>query len=83
MKKCHSIFRLDHIPGVNVTCEQTTKLMYPGGDFSSDAQFFVFTGVLSFLGTMASLVVYVFFADAYLSEQKRAPMIVSFLLTQD
>lgn len=68
-------FKLDHDEHVNVTCGGTKAyLMYPPGDYSSDAQFFVFTGVVSFLGTMASLVVYVFFSEMYLSEQKRAPM---------
>ena len=51
--------------------------MYLPGDFSSDAQFFVFVGVISFLGTMVSLAVYVFFSDLYMSEQKKAPMVVS------
>ena len=70
--------RLDHDSPQNVTCGSLKSyLMYPPGDFSSDAQFFVFTGVVSFLGTMASLVVYVFFSEMYLSEQKRAPMFVS------
>jgi hypothetical protein len=60
-----------------VTCGATTKLMYLPGDFSSDAQFFVFTGVISFLSSMAILVLYIFFSDAYGSENKRAPLIVS------
>jgi hypothetical protein len=47
------------------------------GDFSSDAQFFVFTGVLSFLVTMGILVVYVFFSEMYFADSKMAPMIVS------
>ena len=51
------------------------------GDFSSDAQFFVFTGVLSFLATMAIMVVYVFFSEIYFSESKMAPMIVSKVTT--
>jgi len=68
-------FKLDHDPPYNATCGgPKSYLMYPPGDFSSDAQFFVFTGVVSFLGTMASLVVYIFFSEMYLSEQKRAPM---------
>ncbi len=54
--------------------------MYPSGDMSSDAQFFVFTGVISFLGTMATLGFYVFFSDAYANESKRAPM-VDFVFT--
>ena len=73
-----SYSRLDHDSPHNVTCGSLKSyLMYPPGDFSSDAQFFVFTGVVSFLGTMASLVVYIFFSEMYLSEQKRAPMFVS------
>lgn len=51
--------------------------MSPPGDYTSDAQFFVFTGVVSFLATMILLVVYVFFSPAYESADKKAPMIVS------
>jgi len=68
-------FQLDHVNYQNVSCGQTTKHMYLPGDFSSDAQFFVFTGVLSFLSTMAILLVYVFFSDMYFAESKTAPMI--------
>lgn len=68
-------FQLDHVPEKTVTCGDTTKAMQLPGDFSSDAQFFVFTGVLSFLATMAILVVYVFFSEMYFSESKMAPMI--------
>lgn len=68
-------FRLDHTSPVNVTCKNESISMYPPGDFASDAQFFVFTGVLSFLGTMASLLVYVFFSPLYLDDQKKGPMI--------
>ena len=78
------LFRLDHAKNQTASCinktsgANITKTMQLSGDFSSDAQFFVFTGVLSFLGTMASLVIYVFFSDMYFSESKKAPMIVSF-----
>jgi len=75
-------FQLDHAKNQTATClnesnsnSNTTKTMQLSGDFSSDAQFFVFTGVVSFLGTMASLVIYVFFSDMYFSESKKAPMI--------
>ena len=71
-------YRLDHEPAINANCGGTkTFEMYLPGDFSSDAQFFVFVGVISFLGTMVSLAVYVFFSDMYMSEQKKAPMVVS------
>jgi len=72
-------FQLDHAKNQTATCingtKTVTKTMQLSGDFSSDAQFFVFTGVVSFLGTMASLVIYVFFSDMYFSESKKAPMI--------
>ena len=70
-------FRLDHVPAQKVTCGDREVDMQLPGDFSSDAQFFVFTGVLSFLATMAIMVVYVFFSEIYFSESKMAPMIVS------
>eukprot|EP00093_Oithona_nana_P009621 09621.XXX_359920_361432_1 [CDS] Oithona nana genome sequencing. len=74
-------FKLDHEPAINASCGVNQKFqMYLPGDFSSDAQFFVFVGVISFLGTMVSLAVYVFFSDLYMSEQKKAPM-VDFCLT--
>ena len=47
------------------------------GDFSSDAQFFVFTGVIAWLGATACLVIYVFFSQRYLDDDKKAPLIVS------
>lgn len=52
--------------------------MSPPGDFSSDAQFFVFTGVISFLSTMAILVIYIFFANIYSGDDKKFPLMVSF-----
>jgi len=45
------------------------------GDFSSDAQFFVFTGVIAWLGATACLVIYVFFSQRYLDDDKKAPLI--------
>jgi len=68
-------FQLDHVPAQKVTCGDREVDMQLPGDFSSDAQFFVFTGVLSFLATMAIMVVYVFFSEIYFSESKMAPMI--------
>jgi len=68
-------FQLDHVPAKTITCGDKTATMQLPGDFSSDAQFFVFTGVLSFLATMAILVVYVFFSEMYFSESKMAPLI--------
>jgi len=69
-------FQLDHVASQKVTCGGDTQgTMQLPGDFSSDAQFFVFTGVLSFLATMAIMVVYVFYSEMYFSESKMAPMI--------
>ncbi|XP_059091695.1 synaptophysin-like protein 2 isoform X4 [Tigriopus californicus] len=62
---------------VNVTCGESGPAIYldPPGDFSSDAAFFVFTGVISFLATMAILIVYVFFSPVYENESKKAPLV--------
>lgn len=48
------------------------------GDFQSDAQFFVFTGVIAWLGATACLVIYVFFSQKYLGDDKKAPMVVCY-----
>ena len=49
------------------------------GDFKSDAEFFVFTGVVAFLGSMASIVIYVFFSGLYSDDQKKFPLYVRFI----
>jgi len=51
-----------------------SKIYFPG-DFSSDAQFFVFTGVTTWLYCFLSIAVYVFFTNLYTDEQKNVPMI--------
>ncbi|XP_069693081.1 synaptophysin-like protein 2 isoform X2 [Periplaneta americana] len=56
-------FRLDHVPEITV-CNRSLHLI---GDFSSDAQFFVATGVLSFLYCIGIAVVYVMFDALYQS----------------
>lgn len=65
---------------VMVNCSGKSFPMGPPGDFASDAQFFVFTGVVSFLATMAILAIYVFASNIYGSEDKKAPL-VDFLFT--
>jgi len=76
-------FQLDHGKAIiedpnnepNLTqCFDTTKVDMQPGDFSSDAQFFVFTGVIAWLGATACLVIYVFFSHRYLDDSKTAPM---------
>ena len=79
----YNIHRLDHIeaeitPDKDWTACFNEKIAnnHPG-DFSSDAQFFVFTGVIAWLGATACLVIYVFFSQRYLDDDKKAPLIVS------
>jgi len=73
-------FRLDHIPHQTFPnfCKNGSvsdpPITFPG-DFSSDAQFFVFTGVTTWLYCFFSLAIYVFFSKLYHDEQKNAPMI--------
>jgi len=54
-------------------------LKFPG-NFSSDAEFFVFTGVFAWLYCFLSLAVYVFFNHLYIDQQKNYPK-VDFVLT--
>ena len=62
----------------NDGCFNRTKAQNQPGDFQSDAQFFVFTGVIAWLGATAWLVIYVFFSQKYLEDaEKKVPMIVS------
>lgn len=72
-------FRMDHEEGIPFQCPvndtQAVKKLTSPGDFKSDAEFFVFTGVISMLGSIACLIVYVFFSELYANEDKKAPMI--------
>lgn len=74
-------FKLDHIEA-EITPDKDWKACFNEkiannhpGDFSSDAQFFVFTGVIAWLGATACLVIYVFFSQRYLDDDKKAPLI--------
>jgi len=49
------------------------------GNFASDAQFFVFTGVITWLYCFASIAVYVFYSTLYTDEQKSYPKIDFFV----
>ena len=75
-------FRLDHEEPFIFKCPNESRSdpmdLYPPGDFKSDSEFFVFTGVISMLASLGCLVVYVFFSEFYASEDKKAPMIVSY-----
>ena len=63
--------------GNTSACFEEKKAHFQPGDFSSDAEFFVFTGVIAWLGASACLVIYVFFSPMYLDDSKKAPMFVS------
>lgn len=58
-------FRLDHEPHQEVSCYNITHKFHLIGDFSSDAQFFVATGVLSLLYCIAIVLVYIMFDAMY------------------
>lgn len=59
-------FRLDHVSHIAHQCNISTPFRLIG-DFSSDAQFFVATGVLSLLYCIAIILVYVMFDTVYQS----------------
>jgi len=68
-------FRLDHEPPQMVKCTADKVFnMYAPGDFKSDAEFFVFTGVVAFLASGALVALYVFFSRLYMDDQKKAPL---------
>lgn len=75
-------FQLDHIPMQNHTIQNCDKdnntslnfsVSFPG-DFSSDAKFFVFVGVVCWLYTMISLAVYTLLSDMYEDQQRNLPL---------
>lgn len=61
---------------VNTTCKPTVMI---NGDFSSDAQFFVTTGVLAMLYTIAIIIVYIKL-DNFYKTNSQAPL-MDFVLT--
>jgi len=68
-------FRLDHADQISVSCGGSKVYgMYMPGDFKSDAEFFVFTGVVAFLGSALLVALYVFYNGLYMDEQKKAPL---------
>ena len=67
--------RFDHIKVEDVkACGNTYKVNY-FGDYSSDAEFFVASGVLAMFYAMASLAFYCFM-DAQYQENKTFPLVV-------
>jgi len=59
--------------------ESIYNIDFPG-NFSSDAEFFVFTGVIAWLYCFVSLAVYVLFNHLYVDQQKNLPK-VDFVIT--
>jgi len=82
-------FQIDHNAPVKFTSSpcgisynpsvKNQDITFPG-NFSSDAEFFVFTGVITWLYCFASIAVYVFYSSLYSNEQKNYPK-VDFLIT--
>lgn len=75
-------FRPDHnkeihyqSPVCNGNDTKENKTFTFPGDFSSDAQFYVFTGVMVWLYSTASLALYLFYSGLYTDEQKNYPKI--------
>jgi len=81
-------FRVDHNApykfqdkpcGVNFGKDVINQDITFPGNFASDAQFFVFTGVITWLYCFASIAVYVFYSSLYTDEQKSYPKIDFFI----
>ncbi|KAL3320193.1 hypothetical protein Ciccas_001131 [Cichlidogyrus casuarinus] len=59
-------FRLDEYKGIKKDpCSDTSDPKTFFGDFSSNAQFYVFIGVMSMLYSLAALVLYIFYSSKY------------------
>lgn len=56
------------------------EVVFLNGDFSAAAQFFVTVGVLAFLYSLLATVVYVFYQNKYL-KNNRGPLVVSDIST--
>jgi len=58
--------------GLCNSTSQPLRYSFPG-DYSSDAQFYVFIGVITWLYSSATLALYIFYSNLYLDEQKSYP----------
>uniref|UniRef100_A0A1A7X2V4 Synaptoporin n=1 Tax=Iconisemion striatum TaxID=60296 RepID=A0A1A7X2V4_9TELE len=73
-------FRLQQVHFKAPLCEaKSEEVVFLDGDFSSAAQFFVTVGVLSFLYSLLATIVYVFYQNKYL-KNNRGPL-VDFVIT--
>jgi len=64
-----------HLPcGATISASKNYDITFPGNS-ASDAEFFVFTGVITWLYCFLSLAIYVFYSALYADEQKNYPKI--------
>ena len=80
VSKLNAFFRLDEAKAIlngTSACINADEVAQFPGNAKSDAEFFVFTGVIAWFGATACLVVYIFFSQKYLDEGKKGPMMVS------
>lgn len=77
-----SIFSLDRLQQVYFRaplCEtKREEILFLDGDFSSPAQFFVTVGVITFLYSLLATVVYVFYQNKYLKNNRGPPVVSDF-----
>ncbi|XP_022234944.1 synaptophysin-like protein 1 [Limulus polyphemus] len=76
-------FKLNHVPLSVTDCNGDKKIETLPWDFSSSAEFFVATGVLAFLFSLAVLIIYIFFWSLYSNKQflPIIDLVVSLVLT--
>uniref|UniRef100_A0A8C7WS04 Synaptoporin b n=1 Tax=Oryzias sinensis TaxID=183150 RepID=A0A8C7WS04_9TELE len=69
-------FRLHQVHFKAPSCEESSgEVVFLNGDFSTAAQFFLTVGVLAFLYSLLATVVYIFYQNKYL-KNNRGPLVV-------
>lgn len=72
-----SAFRLQEVHFKAPLCDtKRDEVLFLDGDFSSAARFFLTVGVLAFLYSLLATIVYVFYQNKYL-KNNRGPLVVS------
>lgn len=72
-----SVFRLQEVHFKAPLCDtKRDEVLFLDGDFSSAARFFLTVGVLAFLYSLLATIVYVFYQNKYL-KNNRGPLVVS------
>uniref|UniRef100_A0A3Q2Z4Z5 Synaptoporin b n=1 Tax=Hippocampus comes TaxID=109280 RepID=A0A3Q2Z4Z5_HIPCM len=73
-------FRLQQVHFRAPLCEtKREEILFLDGDFSSSAQFFVTVGVITFLYSLLATVVYVFYQNKYLKNNRGPPVVFGFI----